>query len=480
MNKLSRSRSYYLIATFVLILFSAGSLFAQNFDFEKLEEKTQRFTVIVDLKIEMAFGVHTSEQTDRLLGTIVDENGLIIFDGTALLGDQSIPGLSGMSVKITPIRIDVTTMDGQEYQADYIGSDRFTKLGFARIRGEGKSFEFVEFQSENNIKPGDWLALYMLLPEFITPPLAADIGMVSTVITSPEHFPLTVGFNATQKAAVLFNEELKPIGILGALVDPGNATTDSNGMLESFGQFRMPLLGLLSVKRLQELIADPPKKGATDRAWLGISLQALTDELSDFWGLHVPGGIIVNDIVKGSPAEKAGLEVGDVIYAINGDTLEVNKDEKISLFQRVVVELGPGADLELSVLRPEGSSWKELSLSALLEAAPLAASDAPDYDIDGLEFKVRSLVFSDFMRLNQEPDNFTGVVVSEIKLGGPAEVGGLRIGDVIQKVGDTETRSLEDMIETMNRVELEKPSEVILFVWRQNKTMFINLKSAWN
>ncbi len=453
---------------------------AQNFDFERLEQKAHSFTVVIDMKLELSFGIHTTDQQERYLGTIVTEDGLVLFNGIAL-GENVLAAFSPFAVKTTPTKIEVTTLDGKKYDAKYLGVDRFTQIGFIKIVGdENERFTPIRFLAGKRFKVGEWLTLYMLLPEFVNPPLAADVGMVSLVVESPELFPLTVGFSSLQMMSVLFNEDLEPVGVLGALLNPSHANTDAGGMLESFSQFGIPLLGVVVGERLEKLIAEPPMKGQPDRGWLGISLQALTPEMAQFWGLDVSGGIIVNDIVSNSPAEKADLAVGDIIYEVNGGQVAIDKDEKLPIFQRLISELGPEASVELAVIRRTESAADTLKLFAALEKAPLAATEAPTYEIESLEFEVRNLVFADYLFHNLKPETFSGVVVAELKRGGLANVGGLRLGDIIQSIGNVPVTSIEEVSAIMESVEFEKPREVIFFVWRNNKTLFVNVKTDWD
>jgi len=452
---------------------------SQEFDFELLEQKVQSFAVIINMKLEVSFGIHTAEQSERYLGTIVNRDGMVIFNGTSLTSNAGLPAFSGFTVKTNPTYIEVSTLDGKTYEAEYIGVERFTGIGFIQIKGGSDQFTPVEFKGDQEFRTGDWLSLFMLLPEFINPPLAADVGMISTLIESPEHFPLTVGFNSLQTTAVLFNGDLQPVGVLGALMDPSMANTDPSGLLESFGQFGIPLLGVITAERLQRMIADPPRQGVVDRGWLGISLQALTRDMVEYWGLDLSGGIIVNEIMSESPAEKAGLAVGDIISQINGQQIEVDKEEKLPVFQRLMAELGPGAAVELTVIRRSETRIDTLSLLATLEAAPMAAADADEYECKSLEFNVRNMVFADYMANNLEAETFNGVVVSKLKMGGPANVGGLRIGDIIQRIGDSEISSVEEAELIMTEIETAQPAEVIFFIWRQNQTLFVNVKTNW-
>ncbi|MFH1372823.1 MAG: PDZ domain-containing protein [bacterium] len=481
-NRQSLYRSFprgRLVVVFLCCIM-APNVCSQDFDFDRLQQQVRRFTVIVDMKLEISFGIHTSDQQVRYLGTVVSTDGLVMFNGVDL-GDNQLAGLSPVTVKVIPTRIEVTTLDGDEYDGEYLGVDRFTEIGFIRITGRNlPTFTPVEFDSGRTFGVGEWLALFMLLPEFATPPLAADIGMISAVVESPELFPLTVGYSPLQTTSVLFAEDLRPVGVLGTLADPSRANTDAGGMLESFNQFGIPMLGVVTGERLAKLIADPPVKGQPDRGWLGVSLQALTEEMAQFWGLDITGGIIVNDIITGSPAERAGLQLGDIVYRVDGNQVVVDKEDKLPLFQRLIAELGPGVSVELSVLRRSETAVDTLTLTATLQEAPLAASDAPTYEVEELEFKVRSLVFADYLFHNLQPNSFAGVVISELKQGGPADVGGLQPGDIIQSIGNVPTASLDEFQAAAEAVVLQRPREVIFFVWRYNKTLFINVKTDWS
>ncbi|MEA3296365.1 MAG: PDZ domain-containing protein [candidate division Zixibacteria bacterium] len=464
----------------LLFLFTTSntSVRAQQFDFDRLQEKAYEFTVIVEMKLEVSFGVHSSEQEARYSGSIVSEDGLVMFNGTDLANDNAHLSFAGFSVRTNPIRIKVKTFDGRSYDAELQGIDRFTRIGFVRIVGAGgEKFTPVEFRSDCSYEVGSWLTLYMLLPDFIQPPLAADVGMVSSIIESPEFFPLTVGFNSLQATSVLFNENLEPVGILGKLVDPLSAGMDASGIMESMGQYGMPLLGVITGERLKKIIADPPTRGESGRGWLGIRLQALTEEIAQFWNLGLSGGVIVNEIIKGSPADSVGLAVGDIIFKVNDQRLDVDQDENIPVFQRLISEMNPGTAIEISVIRSEGRIADTINLVAVLKNTPMAAIEAPEYENETLEFKVRDLVFDDYVFLNQDPETFKGVVVSELKRGGLSSVGGLRFGDVIQRIGEQQVISVDEMETIMEQIENNRPREVIFFVWRDNQTMFINIKT---
>ena len=93
---------------------------------------------------------------------------------------------------------------------------------------------------------------------------------------------------------------------------------------------------------------------------------------------------------------------------------------------------------------------------------------------------MRDLVFDDYLYLNLDPATFNGVFVSKMDQGGLAMVGGLQFGDIIQRIGEAEISTVDDARAAMELVEETKPSELILLVWRNNQTMFVNIKTDWD
>ncbi|MCK4462165.1 MAG: hypothetical protein KAW46_10185, partial [candidate division Zixibacteria bacterium] len=219
------SQSVALLGLSLVVLGGlAPSGWGQEFDFERLQKKIRPFTVIIDMELEISYGVHSTEQKERYLGTIVSDDGLVIFDGSDLSSAGFMVVMPGISVTTEPTSIEVSTLDGASYDGEYLGVDRFTGIGFIRIIGaEDQSFRPIKFKDRSKFEVGEWLALYMLLPEFIDPPIAADVGMVSSIVQSPVHFALTVGFHPLQTTSVLFDEDMEPVGVLGTLIDPSAA-----------------------------------------------------------------------------------------------------------------------------------------------------------------------------------------------------------------------------------------------------------------
>ncbi len=470
-----------IMTSLLILILAATPIFAQQFDFDKINSDASKYIVSVEITIEVSFGTQSTEAKSRGIGAIVSPDGLVLFDGTPVDSDDPFSVMSGMTVSTEPTGIEVIKMDGTRYTADFIGVDRFTKIGFCRITPDVKTkFDYLKFKQRDDFKIGEWIAVHVLLPEFVSPQLGSDIGLVSAIITEPEPFILTVGFNELEIGSVMYDQTGAAVGILGNLNNPAMTGFDASQMMESFSQMDnyVPLLGIIDADHVNRLIKEPPRKGEVNRGWLGIYLQALTPDIADFWHIQ-SGGIIVNDVVKGSPADTAGIKTGDIITKLNGVAIEVDKEENLPVFQKQISDMGAGSKIDFTILRRLDSRIDTLDLEITLAKAPLSPIEAEDYEDTNFEMKVRNMVFADYNIYNLDRSKFKGVVVKEVEPGGWAAVGGLMPGDIIQSIGEHKTYSIEDAKAALTELGKTKPEEVIFFIWRDNKTMFVNIKTDW-
>ncbi|MCP4704493.1 MAG: PDZ domain-containing protein [candidate division Zixibacteria bacterium] len=469
-----------LLILSLLMIIPCSSILAYDFDYKAISKDASEYLVIIDIEVEVSFGTQSTDMKNRTLGTIVSSEGLIIFDGNPINADDPFSVMSGMEVNIEPQKIEITLMDERVYQAEFIGIDQFTKLGFCKIiSGEKETFKYLKLKKRNDFKIGEMLTVYMLLPNYVTPSLAVDVGMVSALVEEPEEFVLTVGFNELEAASVIFDNSGDAVGILTRLTNQGQSEFgSSSGGFTSIEDF-MPLLGIGDLDKIMKLFKNPPKKGEATRGWLGIHLQALTTDIAEFWKLNIAGGIIVNEVVESSPADKAGLETGDIIVKLNGHPIEVDSEETLPIFRRKILEFAAETEVSFEIFRRQNGAVDTLNITATLTRAPLSPSEASDFEDNNFEIKIRNMVFADYSFYNLDQEKFKGVVVKEIENGGWASVGGLHPGDIIQSIDGNKVTNIEETQKLLSDIVETKPEEVIFFIWRNNKTLFVNIKTDW-
>lgn len=490
-DRIGSLRGGFAVSAFVVfaIILSAAfspTLVAQDFDFARLNDRAQEHTVIVKATVSMSMGNEPFETKVRGIGVLVTEDGLVIVNASLIDFGSGMPAYFGVSGGFDVFNLTVSTLSGESYGAEWLGIDRLTGVGFLRVRDpESPKFKPISFSTRKSYSVGEWVALFYLLPDYVEPPLGADIGMITALLTEPERAPLVIGFSETQINSALYDQQGRAIGILSEVANPRNAAEfiDPSAYLSSLGggMGAYPMLGILSPERLKPLIENPPKPGKKHRGWLGVSYQALNEEIAEYWGLDIEGGVIINEVVKNSPADKAGVLVGDILYAINDEPLKVTREENVGIFSRRIGEFGPGSVTELQALRAdESGEFHKVDLIAELVEAPITSAEADTYDDERFDFKARNLVFNDYLYYNLDQDEFQGVWVSEVQSGGWAELGGLFPGDIVQLVNGVAVSTVLELESEMRQIAEQKLSEVIFFVWRDNKTLFVNIKPDWS
>ncbi len=470
------------ISVFFIWAILAGPALALHFDFGQIEKKASDYTVVVNVKVEVSFGAQTTEIQNRNIGVIASEDGLILFDGAGIDNDNPFSMMSGMTVSAEPKSIEIALMDGKKYPAEFIGIDRYTKLAFCRIKPEEKmKFKYAEFKKRDDFKIGDWLTTYLLMPEFVNPSLGADVGMVSSIFKVPEKFVFIVGFSEMELGSVLYDSTGAPVGVLGKLENPALSSYETSAMMHAISGegSSIPLLGVVGVDQLEKLINNPPVKGTVTRGWLGIHLQALTPDIADYWGLKTSGGIIINEVVKDSPADSAGLKTGDIIVKLNGKQVDVDKEENIPLFQKQISESSANTSVKFEILRRLNGKVDIMNITAMLTKAPPTPSEAPFYEDKNFELTVRDMVFADYNLYQLNRREFKGVVVKAVEPGGLAAIGEITPGDIIQSIGSDKISSADDAKSIFKKLSDAKPKEAVFFIWRDNKTQFVNVKTDW-
>jgi S1-C subfamily serine protease len=214
-------------------------------------------------------------------------------------------------------------------------------------------------------------------------------------------------------------------------------------------------------------IADELRtSGRVSRGYLGIYPQTLTPELAESLDIAGQTGILIAEVVEDTPAEKAGLESGDVITKLNG----VEVDE-VNAFRLLVADQDVGSEIRLDVIR-EGDKKR---IDVVLEERPsavVASTPLEDDDVwAGLH--VEDLDSRSARRLIEDP-NEEGVVVVDVDIDSPADEAGIRPGDLIREIGNVEITDLGDYAKAVRKYEEKKA--VAILIKRGNQTLYVGMK----
>jgi serine protease Do len=221
-----------------------------------------------------------------------------------------------------------------------------------------------------------------------------------------------------------------------------------------------------------EVQADKPRRPA--KAWLGAQTQVLTSELAEALGQEGKKGVRVTQVIPDSPAEKAGVKVGDIFLKLDGQVIPASTPSDQELFDNLVRQYKVGGDAELEGVR----AGQPLKLTAKLGKQPKPSAELDEYKDEQFEFKARELSLNDRVEARL-PDELKGVRVNSVENAGWAALGGLSSGDIVLSIDGQTVDSIATLKKLLTRLRETKPRRVAFFIQRGIHTYFLELEPKW-
>ncbi len=209
------------------------------------------------------------------------------------------------------------------------------------------------------------------------------------------------------------------------------------------------------------------------KAWLGVASQPLTVRLGGRLAIKAEGGVRLTRVYPGTPAALAGLRVGDVILALDGDPVTARRAEDADAFATQIRQYAAGTEVKMTVWR-EGQT---ISVPVTLQTQPAPASEMAHWHDEQLEFAVRELAFDDRVEQQLDPAQ-QGILVESADLAGWASLAGLHAEDLIMRAGGQPVATVADLRRSRQEAARSGRDWWVLLVQRHGETLFveINLK----
>ncbi|MGH9337273.1 MAG: PDZ domain-containing protein, partial [Vicinamibacteria bacterium] len=373
----------------------------------------------------------------------------------------------------------IRTVGGSEYPARYLGRDSGADVAFFQIDAPDYEFEPVVFQQAREVTVGEEVAVVSLLPEPMGPAVAVEVSRVQAITAKPRSgfFVTTAASDPVGSLVTSFDGEV--LGYLDALTVSVPDTSSRNPLAFLTMLRELPKgIGRAFARPATELVDASVEAAAavpTRRGWLGVEMQALSKELASHMELPVGSGILLGYVYRDSPAERAGLRVGDVLVSLDGQPIAIQRDEEIGSFAERILRAGSEAMLELGYLR-DGA---RMDARVQLESAPRSVREAETLKVDELDLTVREITYDYLATRFLEPGQ-PGVVVVQPPVGVSSNQNRVAPGDLLVRIGDEPVADFSRFRELMDRIRTEKPREVVLFVERGRESFFFAVKPDWN
>jgi serine protease Do len=255
--------------------------------------------------------------------------------------------------------------------------------------------------------------------------------------------------NPGNSGGPLFNMDGKVVGV--------------NTMIYSTSGGNMGIGFAIPINIAKNVVRQLKEKGRVIRGWLGVVVQTVTPELAESFGLEEGKGALIADVSKGGPADKAGIEPGDVITKFDGK--DVKEMTELPL---MVAETMVGKKVKVAVLRDGKKKVITVKIGELEEkqAEKIAAKEKEDMGIT-----VREITPELANRYGLSDDE--GVIITYVEPGSPADEAGLRKGDIIKEINRKSVKTLD---EYLGAIKDKKAENILVLVKRGGTSLWVVLK----
>tara|TARA_B100000579_G_scaffold344425_1_gene296877 strand:- start:224 stop:1591 length:1368 start_codon:yes stop_codon:yes gene_type:complete len=344
--------------------------------------------------------------------------------------------------------IKVKLHDGREFKAKLVGADPASDIAIIQIKPE--NLTAIKFSNSEKLRVGDFVVAIgnpFGIGQTVTSGIVSALGRSGLGIEAYENFIQTdASINPGNSGGALVNLRGELVGINTAIIGSRGASAGSVG------------IGLAIPVNMALNITDQLLKyGEVKRGYLGVSAQNLTDDLSKAFGVETNRGAIITRVQKDSPADLAGIEVGDVVTKINNKAVENaasmrNKIGLLKINSTITLQInrkGKVLTKKVRIVEPDTAKIKNLKLNPRLSG----------------------VIFGDIKKNMPEYGKVIGIKIMKMRKDSKAFSVGIRPNDIVLSINNIPVQSLKDL-----EIVANNNDELVLHVQRQNRTAFILLK----
>lgn len=367
-------------------------------------------------------------------GFIIDRSGYIVTNNHVIEGADTIV---------------VTLSDKKEQKATLIGRDPKTDLALLKIEYPG-DLTPLPMSDSGALSVGEWVVAIgspFGLEQTVTAGIVSAKGRVIGAGPYDDFIQTDASINPGNSGGPLINMKGEVIGINTAIVAGG----------QGIG-FAIP------INLAQGIVEQLKNNGEVTRAWLGVGIQDLTEELGAYYGIEDRKGVLVTEVYENSPARKGGIKVEDVIVAVDSTPVDSGR-----VLSAMIANLPVGKRTRITVLR--NGEKKDFSVEVAKRTDEEIVAQKSMRESDALGIKAAPLSPEIANRFGYRED-MQGIAVMEVQSGSKAETAGVRQGDIVISVSRVK---VETVGEYRKEVEKLKEGEAVQLLLRRGRAGFIAL-----
>jgi Do/DeqQ family serine protease len=380
-------------------------------------------------------GIESERETKSLgSGVIVDaRNGYILTNNHVIEG---------------AFEITVTLRDGRELIAEVLGRDPDTDIAVIKI--QAADLTRITFADSSQLRVGDFVVAIgnpFGLGHTVTSGIVSALGRSGLGIESFEDFIQTdASINLGNSGGALVNLRGELIGINTAILGSSQGNSGNIGI-----GFAIPINMAAGI--MQQLI----EKGEVERGRLGVQAQDLSAELARAFDMEAAQGAVVTQIEVGSPAQKAGLRVGDVILSANGRTVKSSRD-----MHNLVGLMRVGQTIKLDIMR----QGERASIEVTIQKMEVVTIDGSE-----ISYRLKGARIGEIKETDIQTGKVEYLQVMDIEPDSMASNTGLRKDDIIRSINKFVVRTFEDAY-----VAAKSSRALLINIQRGDQSMFVLLK----
>ena len=344
--------------------------------------------------------------------------------------------------------IKVKLQDGREFKATLVGSDPASDVAVIKISPD--KLHAIKFSDSDKLRVGDFVVAIgnpFGIGQTVTSGIVSALGRSGLGIEAYENFIQTdASINPGNSGGALVNLKGELIGINTAIIG-------SRGGSGSVG------IGLaIPVNMALDITKQLIEYGKVRRGYLGVSAQDLTNDLSKAFGIKANRGAIITQVLKDSPADLAGVSIGDVVIKINNEN----------------VQNASAMRNKIGLLQLNSIITMEINRKGKIITTKVKITEPKISKNDGIKInsRLQGIVFSRILEKMPEYGKITGIKIIKMRKDSVAFAAGIRPNDVILSINNIPVQEIQDL----EIVAGENDSEIVVHVQRKNRTAFILLK----
>jgi serine protease Do len=349
--------------------------------------------------------------------------------------------------------VQVTTDDGKTHNAKVIGTDPRTDL--ALIKVEDGPFPYVKL-SDKSPRIGDWVLAVgnpFGLGGTVTAGIVSARGRDIGASAYDDFIQIDAPVNKGNSGGPTFDTDGNVIGVNTAIFSPSGGSVGI--------AFAIPSDTVNSV------VAQLKEHGSVTRGWIGVQIQPVTQDIADSLGLKKAEGALVAEPQANSPAQKSGIEAGDIIISVDGKDVKDARD-----LARKIGAMAPKASVKLTVLHKGSEKAITLTLGEMPNTKEARATNTDGSD-NSADLGKLGLTLAPAARVAGSGNE--GVVVTGVDSSGIAADHGFSTGDVILEIGGKSVSTPAEVRDVVSSARMEGKRSVLMRVKKGDNTRFVAL-----